>query len=79
MDYDGLWKDASATGKMEGNILTVDTLGGNGTRYHDVWTLAPDKMHYTNEMTITPAPGAPEKNGKAAGPRTIKFSFTRVQ
>jgi hypothetical protein len=82
MEYDGLWKGASATGKMEGNVLTVDTVAANGTKYHDVWTLSPDKMHYTNEMVIERPPqaaGSEKGDGKAAGPRTVKFSFTRVQ
>ena len=80
MDYDGLWKDATATGKMQGNVLTVDTVAANGTKYHDVWTLSADKMHYTNEMVIErPAQAGGQTNGKTAGPRTVKFSFTRVQ
>jgi len=81
MEYDGLWKGATATGKMEGNVLTVDTVAANGTKYHDVWTLSPDKMHYTNEMVIEPPPqaGGEKGDGKAKGPRTVKFGFTRVQ
>jgi hypothetical protein len=81
MDYDGLWKGASATGKIEGNVLTVDTTAANGTKYHDVWTLSADKMHYTNEMVITPSATqeSGQGNGKGRGPRTVKFSFTKVQ
>jgi hypothetical protein len=26
------------TGKMEGNVFTVDTTQANGTKWHDVWT-----------------------------------------
>lgn len=65
----GMWAGAKATGKMEGNVLTVDTTMANGRKFHDVWTLAPDGKHYTNDMAITAASGGP--------PRTVKFSFTK--
>src|SRR5579859_3795100 len=35
----GMWAGAKATGKMEGNVLTVDTTMANGRKFHDVWTL----------------------------------------
>jgi hypothetical protein len=64
----GMWDGATATGKMEGNVLTVDTTMKNGTKFHDVWTLAADGKHYTNDMVINRGGGAP---------RTVKFSFTK--
>jgi hypothetical protein len=63
----GMWAGAKATGKMEGNVLTVDTTMANGRKFHDVWTLAEDGKHYTNDMVIT----------GSGDPRTVKFSFTK--
>jgi hypothetical protein len=63
----GMWAGAKATGKMEGNVLTVNTTMANGRKFHDVWTLAEDGKHYTNDMVMT---GGGE-------PRTVKFSFTK--
>ena len=65
----GMWAGAKATGKMEGNVLTVDTTMANGRKFHDVWTLAEDGKHYTNDMVIS-------GNGGGAS-RTVKFSFTK--
>jgi hypothetical protein len=67
--HEGFWDGATATGKMEGNVLTVDTTMKNGAKFHDVWTLAKDGKHYTNDMVIDRGSGPP---------RTVKFSFTRV-
>src|SRR5579872_141190 len=39
---EGVWKDAKATGKMEGNKLVVDTTQGN-----DEWTLSDDGKSYS--------------------------------
>ncbi|MGC2333259.1 MAG: hypothetical protein WA581_17530 [Candidatus Acidiferrales bacterium] len=64
----GMWAGAKATGKMEGNVLAVDTTMANGTKFHDVWTLAKDGKHYTDDMMISRAGGAP---------RTVKFSYTK--
>ena len=80
----GVWAGATATGKIEGNVLTVDTKMANGQTFHDVWTLSPDGLHYTNEMVISGGRGGrggdgKANDGKAAGPRTVKFSFTKVQ
>ena len=44
---EGVWKDAKATGKMEGNKLVVDTVQGNGTKWHDEWTMADDGKSYS--------------------------------
>lgn len=77
----GFWAGATATGKMEGNVLTVDTTQANGTIWHDVWTLSEDGKHYTDEMSSTPPPGAAApgardgKGGRARGPN--KFSYTK--
>jgi len=86
----GFFAGATATGKMEGNVLTVDTVMKNGQKYHDVWTLSPDGKNYTNEMVISGGAGgrgrgagAPPAGGRAGGgggaPRTIKFSFTKEE
>lgn len=77
----GFWAGATATGKMEGNVLTVDTTQANGTKWHDVWTLSEDGKHYTDEMSSTPAPGAAQAGregrggGRGRGPN--KFSYTK--
>jgi hypothetical protein len=44
---EGVWKDAKATGKMEGNKLVVETTQGNGTQWHDEWTMAEDGKTYS--------------------------------
>lgn len=49
----GIFAGATATGKMVGKVLTVDTTMKNGAKFHDVWTLSDDKQHYTNEMVIS--------------------------
>ncbi len=73
----GFWAGATATGKMEGNVLTVDTTQANGTKWHDVWTLSEDGHHYTDEMSSTPAPGGAQggREGRGRGPN--KFSYTK--
>lgn len=60
----GMWAGAKATGKMEGNVLTVDTTMANGAKFHDVWTLAADGKHYTNDMVIT---GMRGRGGQGSG------------
>jgi hypothetical protein len=78
MDKDP-WAGATATGKMENGVLTVDTTMANGTKWHDVWTISADKMHFTNEMTSSggPARGGKGGEGKGGGGRTNKFTYTR--
>jgi hypothetical protein len=67
----GMWAGAKATGKMEGNVLTVDTIMANGRKFHDVCTLAADGKHYTNDMVINgggPGRGsASQGGGQGAG------------
>lgn len=60
----GMWAGSKVTGKMEGNVLTCDTTMPNGRKFHDVWTLAPDGKHYTNEMVIS---GGPPRSGPGPG------------
>jgi hypothetical protein len=78
----GMWAGAKATGKMEGHVLTVDTTMANGMKFHDVWTLADDGKHYTNDMVISGGPAhgpGGQGGGQGSGggaPRTVKFSFT---
>jgi hypothetical protein len=77
----GFWAGATATGNIEGNVLTVDTTQANGTKWHDVWTLSEDGKHYSDEMSSTPPPGPPGgtqagREGRGGrGPN--KFSYTR--
>jgi hypothetical protein len=52
----GIWAGAKATGKMVGNVLTVDSTMANGRKFHDVWTLAEDGRHYINDMVIGDVP-----------------------
>lgn len=66
--HKGIWDGATATGKMEGGVLTVDTTMKNGAKFHDVWTPDKDGKHYTDDMTIN-RPGSPS--------RTVKFSYTK--
>jgi hypothetical protein len=63
----GMWAGAKATGKMEGNVLTVDTSMANGAKFHDVWTLAADGKHYTNDMVITGVRGGRGASGQGGG------------
>lgn len=78
---EGVWKDAKATGKMEGNKLVVETTQGNGTQWHDEWTLAEDGKSYSAlRQRVGGGPGGPggaKGGGKAGGggPET----FTKIQ
>ena len=74
----GFWAGSTATGKMEGNVLTVDTTQANGTKWHDVWTLSEDGKHYIDEMSSTPAPGAAQNGANGGrGGGVNKFSYTK--
>jgi hypothetical protein len=74
---EGVWKDAKATGKMEGNKLVVDTVQGNGTKWHDEWTMADDGKSYSalrvnmggGPARGAPPAGAPPPGGPPAGER----------
>jgi hypothetical protein len=70
---EGVWKDAKATGKMEGNKLVVETTQGNGTQWHDEWTMAADGKTYSALRVNVSA--AAKGGGRApAGPET----FTKI-
>lgn len=73
----GYWAGSTATGKMEGNVLTVDTTQANGTKWHDVWTLSEDGKHYTDVMSSTPPPGRAQSGRGGASRAPNKFSYTR--
>jgi hypothetical protein len=65
---EGVWKDAKATGKMEGNKLVVETTQGNGTQWHDEWTLADDGKSYSAlRQMVGGAPGGGGGGGKGPG------------
>jgi hypothetical protein len=76
---EGVWKDAKATGKMEGNKLVVETTQGNGTQWHDEWTLAEDGKSYSAlRQRVGGAPGGPgggKGKGGGGGPET----FTKIE
>jgi hypothetical protein len=75
---EGVWKDAKATGKMEGNKLVVETTQGNGTQWHDEWTLADDGQSYSalrqNVTAGAKGPGGGKGKGGGGGPET----FTKI-
>lgn len=67
---EGVWKDAKATGHMEGNKLIVDTVQGNGTKWHDEWTLSDDGKSYSalrQNMGGGPARGGARGGGGGGG------------
>ena len=75
---EGVWKDAKATGKMEGNKLVVETTQGNGTQWHDEWTIAEDGKTYSAlRQRVGGGPGGPGggKGKGTGGPET----FTRIE
>jgi len=66
----GMWAGSKVTGKLAGNVLTCDTTMPNGTKFHDVWTLAADGKSYTNDMMITgmrPRSADGQSGGPGAG------------
>jgi hypothetical protein len=72
---EGVWKDAKATGKMEGNKLVVETTQGNGTQWHDEWTLAEDGKSYSAlRQRVGGGPGGGKGKGGGGGPET----FTKI-
>jgi len=76
---EGVWKDAKATGKMEGNKLVVETTQGNGTQWHDEWTIAEDGKTYSAlRQRVGGGPGGPG-GGKGKGGGGAPETFTRIQ
>jgi hypothetical protein len=71
---EGVWEDAKAMGKMEGNKLVVETTQGNGTQWHDEWTLAEDGKSYSALRQRVGGGGGKGKGG-GGGPET----FTKLQ
>jgi hypothetical protein len=71
---EGVWKDAKATGKMEGNKLVVETTQGNGTQWHDEWTIAEDGKSSALRQRVGGGPGGAKGKG-GGGPET----FTRIE
>ena len=86
---EGVWKDAKATGKMEGNKLVVETTQGNGTQWHDEWTLAEDGKSYSalrQRVGGGPGggggakgPGGPGGGGKGKGGGGGPETFTKIE
>lgn len=65
---EGVWKDAKATGKMDGNKLVVETTQGNGTQWHDEWTMADDGKTYSAlRVNVSAAARAAAAPGAAPG------------
>jgi hypothetical protein len=76
---EGVWKDAKATGKMDGNKLVVETTQGNGTQWHDEWTIAPDGKSYAAlRQRVGGGPGGPG-GAKGKGGGGAPETFTRVE
>ena len=72
---EGVWKDSKATGKMEGNKLVVETTQGNGTQWHDEWTLAEDGKSYSAlRQRVGGGPGGGKGKGGGGAPET----FTKI-
>jgi hypothetical protein len=68
---------AKARGKMEGNVLTVDTAMTTGMSIHDVWTLSADGKTFTNQTTFTGGGrGGARGGGKGGGGAMV---FTKQQ
>lgn len=69
MNLEGVWNGSKATGKMEGNKLSVDTEMPNGTKWHDEWTLADDGKSYSalRQMVAAGTGGPFGRGGGGAG------------
>jgi hypothetical protein len=67
----GVWAGSKATGRMEGNKLSVDTTMPNGTKWHDEWTVADDGKSYSAlRQNLGGGPGfggGGARGGNAAG------------
>jgi len=69
MNLDGVWNGSKATGKMEGNKLSVDTTMPNGTKWHDEWTIADDGKSYSAlRQMVAAGEGGPFGRGAGRGP-----------
>jgi hypothetical protein len=64
---EGVWKDSTATGKMEGNKLVVDTTMPTGMKWHDEWTLADDGKSYSALRQMVSAGNGGGFGGKGKG------------
>lgn len=65
---EGVWKDSKATGKMEGNKLSVDTTMPTGMKWHDEWTLADDGKTYSAlRQMVSAGNGGGFGGGKGGG------------
>jgi hypothetical protein len=69
----GKFADATAKGRMAGNVLTVETVLKGGQRIHDIWTLSPDGQSYTDEIKASAGRGLRGKIFK----KSMTLSFTR--
>jgi hypothetical protein len=74
---EGVWKDSTATGKMEGNKLVVDTTMPNGTQWHDEWTMAADGKTYSALRVRVSGPTKGDGKGKGGGTPTPE-TFTKI-
>src|SRR5579871_6197346 len=63
----GPWNGSKATGKIEGNKLSVDTEMPNGTKWHDEWTMADDGKSYSALRLRVAGPGFGGGGGARAG------------
>lgn len=68
MNLEGVWNGSTATGKMEGNKLSVDTTMPNGTKWHDEWTIADDGKSYSALRQMVAAGTGGPFGGGGRGP-----------
>jgi hypothetical protein len=65
---EGVWKGSTATGKMEGDKLVVDTTMPSGMKWHDEWTLSQDGKTYSAlRQMVSPGDGGGFGRGKGKG------------
>ena len=85
---EGVWKDSTATGKMEGNKLVVDTTMPTGMKWHDEWTVADDGKTYSALRQMVSAgngggfgggKGKGGGGGKGKGGNAGPETFTKIQ
>ena len=68
---EGVWKDSTATGKVEGNKMIVETQMPNGTEWHDEWTMATDGRSYSALRQQVKGAGGSAPKGGPAKPETF--------